>query len=83
MAGLGMWPSAGIYKMPSINTAGPQRENTDSHNQTRMQRRGFANRGDTISQNGGHVQMRSKNRFSNRCLLDDLQGKVILKMAAN
>jgi hypothetical protein len=34
------------------------------------------------SRNGGHVQMRSKNRFSNRCLHDGLQGMVILKMAA-
>jgi hypothetical protein len=60
MAGLGMWPSAGIYKMPSINTADPQRENTDSHIQTRMQRRGFANRGETNFKNGGRVQMSSK-----------------------
>jgi hypothetical protein len=46
MAGLGMWPSAGIYKMPSINTADPLRKNSDSHIQTRIERRGFANRGE-------------------------------------
>ncbi len=34
---------------------------------------------DGDSQNGGHVQMRSKNRFSKQCLHDGLQGKVIFK----
>jgi hypothetical protein len=38
--------------------------------------------GDTISQNGGHVQMRSMNRISNWCLQDGLEGMVIYKMAA-
>jgi hypothetical protein len=37
---------------------------------------------DGDSQNGGHVQMSSKNIFSNRCLHDGLEGMVILKIAA-